>query len=435
MTATHVIVVGAGFAGMAAALRAKEQGCDVTLVSKAGGASSLWSGAIDVADEHHDAVPGATFSPLDGASRGTSITEAMRGIARRHPRHPYGQHHARLDDVAAALAFFTRETATMDWMMREDGKNHVVPTILGTWKRCAVAPRDILQDGIELAEKRAVVAVVEWRDLAGFNAAPVIAMMKHIDVGHRLTLVPVIIPRVYKHIFRDAAECARMLDGDTAFAKQMSAALFTALAEVRVKHGVTHALSPIVVPGSTHAALMGGVVVRGFLQTPPSFVAHKLKAAFAVRAAAVGIRLVDAAVTGIDASRARVQVDVEGGAGIEGDGVVLTTGSFFAGGLVRNQTASEPLLNLPVVIDGQPVRDAFIGTLTGDHVDAEHAIFRAGVTVGNDWCVDGHKSVVAAGSILSGYDPTRLGTAAGVAVWTGYSAATSLVARLAQERT
>ena len=75
--------------------------------------------------------------------------------------------------------------------------------------------------------------------------------------------------------------------------------------------------------------------------------------------------------------------------------------------------------------DGQPVADRFIGDLTGDTVDAAHAIFSAGVMVDEDLhpldatgAVALH-NVFCAGSVIGGYNPARDQTALGVAIWTG----------------
>jgi glycerol-3-phosphate dehydrogenase subunit B len=434
-----VLVVGGGLAGIVAARAARSAGRRVMVVGRAGGGTASWSGAVDLADDLVDTTPGPHIAALD---RGPRLGDAIARLGARRPRHPLAR--ARGDLTRAvddALGAVSAAAPTLDFVRRADGHNHVIATAFGTVKRAALVPASQHLDLLELGAD-AVVGIVDWHDLAGFGAAPVAALLTHLarlgPSAARPTFVPVAVPRVAAAVFRDAREMARALDDDDARSR--------ALATLRRAVGAmatppTHLLTPAVLGthplGAAELADIDGAVgrpLRELVATPPSVPAARLFQALRAQAACDDIALVDGVVSAPvieGGTLRRVTVTDPGGArSVQAAALVLATGRFFAGGLVRDQVAREALFGLPVVADGRVVGDAFIGDLVGEHVDADHAIFRAGLAVDERWRpldatgrpVAGN--VFAAGHIIGGWDPTRDGGALGVAAWTARHAGT-----------
>lgn len=440
----HVVVVGGGVAGSLAAIAARQAGATVTLVAQAGGATPAWSGAVDVACDLVGATPGPT---LPGLSRGGAVVDNVKRLAALRPRHPYARLGADVvDAVEAALGALVKTTAELGLRRRPDGHNHVLATTLGTIKRAALVPASQHLDLAELPPF-AVVGIVEWRDLAGFNAAPVVEMLRFasgLGADRPLNVVPVVVDRVLDgNVFRDTTAMARALRDDEVRARFIDA-LKTCVAALD-GDTPTHLL----VPASLSADALAdddlfaidaelGVPVRELLAMPPSVPGQRLLAALRASVADAGVTVVDGSVSGVVVDGGVVRrVTVKRGAetsDLDVDGLVLASGRFYGGGLVRDQQAKERLFGLPVVTEGRPVDDQFIGNLTGDFVDGDHAIFRAGVFVDDDGrpldrdrCPVAN-NVVAAGSVVEGYDPARDGSGLGVAATTGYRAGAGIVA-------
>jgi len=72
---TRVVVIGAGVAGLVAAIRLADGGARVALLNKGTGGLQLGQGTIDILGYSPDRVE----RPL----------EALQGFAQANPRHPY----------------------------------------------------------------------------------------------------------------------------------------------------------------------------------------------------------------------------------------------------------------------------------------------------------------------------------------------------------
>ena len=424
-----VVVAGGGLAGLMAAIRAKAAGRSVLLVQRAAGATTVSSGAIDVADEFVDGTPGPALSPFD---RGVSFLEAARRVAARSPRHPYTRLAAELQRLPETLAFLQGAAAELGLVVRPDGKNHIVVTELGTFKRTAVVQKSQHFD-VDESPPDAVVGVVEWVDLGGFDARPVAEMMEWTaSLGHRkLKVVPVRVPRRLSGtaFFQSAADMGVAVEREPAVWATCLKSAVEALA-ARPAVLLTPAMwSRDAIPATSMIEEIVGCPVRELLALPPSPPGERLIAMLTAHAQKAGCDVVQGSVA--DAAfkdRRVVGVDVVTQAErrrVSPLALVLATGRFFAGGISRDQVARETVLDLPVVSGGLEVKDRFIGDLTGEYVNSPHAIFRAGVAVNNGLLpVDARgtpllENVVCAGSVVEGYDPARDGTAAGVALLSG----------------
>ena len=122
MPSADVVVIGAGLAGLTAAIAAAESGARVVVLAKGHAATHWGPGGIDVAG-----IPAAS-TPRDGIRR-------LAG----HPGHPY----AFLgDDVAAALDWLRPHLAAggVEYVGDLDTPLQLVHTSIGGTRRAAILP-------------------------------------------------------------------------------------------------------------------------------------------------------------------------------------------------------------------------------------------------------------------------------------------------------
>jgi len=107
------------------------------------------------------------------------------------------------------------------------------------------------------------------------------------------------------------------------------------------------------------------------------------------------------------------------------DHLILATGRYLGGGIVKEKSFREPLLDLPLFSNGSEVKEVFTGRLVSKKFLAEQDLFSVGVRTnqhlqpldargrllyGNVW---------VAGSLLGGYNSATEHCGMGVAVGTG----------------
>jgi glycerol-3-phosphate dehydrogenase subunit B len=445
-----VLVIGGGTAGLCAAAAAARAGARVTVLKKAGGATLLSSGAVDVADPLLGHVPGsAGAAPLDA---GGSLAGAMELLAARRPRHPYARlgaaGRARLDD---ALALLGGLAAGLELTAGFDKRNAVVATELGTVKRTALVQGSSALDLSRLPEGELLVA--DLADVARFDGRPVADMLawtarlSGVERAVGVLAVPAVQGAPLAETPRELA--ARLDDaGRAALVERVARAL-------RAREGGPPAaiLLPPILGLEGSAALRRaleeacGCPVGELLALPPSAPGERLSRALIAGAAKDGVevRQADARSSLTEGGRVLEVRAVEQKLHLvfKPRAIVLASGRFLGGGVVRDGYAIEPLFGLPVVSGEGVVGDRFIGGLTADRWEGEHAIFRAGLAydarlrplaASGAACAE---NLFAAGSILEGYDPARDGSGLGVAALTGMlagEAAAALLGRVEKVR-
>ncbi|MBI5103983.1 MAG: glycerol-3-phosphate dehydrogenase subunit GlpB [Solirubrobacterales bacterium] len=413
MSRHDVVVVGAGMAGLTAAVRLAEGGATVLVLAKGVGATHLSPATIDVLGYAPDRVD----RPL----------EALAAFAERHPGHPYGVVGAA--GVAAAVPWFAERfadgplapyayTGTAD-------ENLLLPTAVGVLRPSAVVPETMaggdLRDGGE-------VCVVGFRALKDFH--PRLAadnLSRHPGVtarGIELDCVP------EGRVDVNALGFARAFD-DAAFRKDVVARVAGRLhAEERVAFP---AVLGIADPHAVWSELQDrlGRPVFEIPTLPPSVPGMRVFATLRERLRRAGSRVVlNNVVTGaehrggtVTGVRARVGLrDVVHGA----DWVVLATGGFASGGVELDSrwAGREVALGLPVAGIPAPGEERF-----GPAYFGEHPMARAGVAVDADQRpvgADGARvfdNVLVAGATLAGAEPWREKSGEGISLATGHRAA------------
>ncbi len=120
------VVIGAGLAGLTAALRLTEQGQRVLVVARGVGATHLSPATLDVLG-------------YVGNTRVESPAQSVASLVASTPDHPYG--HVSEAQRGAALAWFVTRAATALGYMGSVEENLLLPTALGVPKPAAFAPR------------------------------------------------------------------------------------------------------------------------------------------------------------------------------------------------------------------------------------------------------------------------------------------------------
>ncbi|HEX5013673.1 MAG TPA: anaerobic glycerol-3-phosphate dehydrogenase subunit GlpB [Candidatus Limnocylindrales bacterium] len=429
MSSADVVVVGAGLAGLTAAIRLAEAGASVDVVARGHAATHWTAGGIDVA------APRGAETPAQGLKRLRSV-----------PGHPYA---VVGDDVPAALEWFRPTVAASGLEYIGDLSSPIrhVPTSIGATRPASIVPA--AQAGAlrpwSPDERLVICGFGGFKD---FWADEIAASLSRADVWgsaagsegvrpSRVESVTVALPGTQGRHNLSALDIARLFD-DPGTRKDAIAALASALNRAGARPGRVGL--PAALGLDDHRAVITDVAAALDLDpfeiplVPPSIPGLRLFGALRSALRAAGGRItVGEPVLSVERSDRRVTAISTSAAArqrtIRANAVVLATGGIAGGGLIGTAAGLvEPVLGLPA--EAPPVNAWLSRTpfdpaghpleLAGIRTDADlRPVFASGETV--------FENVVAAGSILAGqrYLAERCGD--GVAIASGYRAAATLL--------
>lgn len=348
-----VVVIGGGIAGYCAALGARREGADVTVVAKAPGATALYAGAMEVVDD-------------------------LDAVLKHEPHHPFTR--LRMDSVRLSTELDTAVPAMLlalekDGLKAEGGwrSRGAYADIHGLARAANLVPATVAGGELKgLAGRR--VTVVGVREVGDYDAESTAQALKEL---HNVEAVP----------------------EEVSIADLPSGAALTDLYGRRAPN-VTQGRSAFVAypPGFTNLP-DGGFEL---LASPPSPHGWRLQQA-------IGLGAVRGEVGGLQVDGSRIVAAKSGDRSLRAQAFVLATGHYIGGGLRKDATTSEPLLNLGVFHDGRAV--STLGTRL-KHVDylEPGQEFRAGLATDDrlrplDESGNApYENLFAAGAVLGGYE-------------------------------
>ncbi len=426
MPSADVVVIGAGLAGLTAAIAAAESGAHVVVLARGHAATHWGPGGIDVAG-----IPAAS-TPRDG----------IRLLASQ-PGHPYG---FLGDDVAAALDWLRPHLAAggVDYVGDLDTPLQAVPTSIGGTRRAAILPAGQAAALSPWApgERLLVCGIAGFKDFWPEAIAASLSRERIWQGGSRpasVTPISVALPGLAARHNLNALEIARRFD-DPAWRATAIAALARALAAVPGSGG--RVALPAVLGIRDHAAVLAAVQEHlpaapfEMPLVPPSVPGMRLYAALRAALIRAGGRVqVGEIIEHVEHDGHRVTAVVAAAAArtytVRTGALVLATGGIAGGGLVaeRDGRLMEVVLGLPV--EAPPVDE----WLALDAFDpAGHPLEKAGIRtdtelrpVGADG-VPVFDNVRVAGSLLAGQRSIGERCGDGVALTSGRRAARSLTA-------
>ncbi len=411
MSHHDVVVIGAGMAGLSAALRLAEEGASVLVLAKGVGATHLSAGTIDVLG----------YAP----ERVERPAEALSRFAAERPEHPYARVGA--EAVAAALDWFKERVAgsTLAPYAYTGGleENLLLPTALGVPRPSALVPESMA--GGDLRGGGAVL-VAGFNRFKDFHPALVAESLGRAGVPARWAML-------------DAAPEGRADPNPLAYARAFDSAGFRAEVAAgligRLRPGERVALPALLGLAEPHAAWSElehrlGAPVFEIPVLPPSVAGIRVFTILreALRRAG-GCVIFNSVVSGAEREGERVrELRVRVGLREERRGcdwVVLASGGFASGGLELDSrwVAHEKALGLSVSSVPEPGAERF-----RPGYFERHPLGPAGVAVDDDLRPEGHENVLVAGATLAGAEPWREKSGDGISLATGHRAAELVLA-------
>ncbi len=349
---TKVLVVGGGIAGYCAALAARRNGADVTVVAKAPGATALYAGGMEIVDD-------------------------LDAILHDQPHHPITR--LGLDSVRLASELDTAIHTLLLALEKEGLKFE------GTWRT-----RGIYADIHGLARPANLVpATVAGGELRALS-------------GRRISVIG--IREVGDYDAASTARALKELHGIEAVAEELSipdlppAASLTDLYGRRAPQPRNRSALIAYPPGFT------GLPQDGFelLASPPAPHGWRLQQAIALGTTRGEVASFEVAPKSVTSARV-------GDRTFRADAFILATGLHIGGGLVGGHVTREPLLKLGVYHDGQAVTRMGTRLQHLQYLDPAEEL-RGGVSTDkrlHPLDEDGrvpYDNLYAAGAVLGGYD-------------------------------
>ncbi len=412
-----VVVIGAGLAGLVAAVRLAEAGLRVVTVAKGHGSLRLSPATIDILGYG----PGRVDSPA----------RALPGFAAAHPEHPYALvGPGLLDDSVRWL----KEHVDTYRYVGDASANMLLPTALGVPRPSAVVPETMAAGDLRGAGPVLIAGLGVLKDFHPSLAAENLQAATAAE-GRAVRARPVLL---------DPPGGGPADVGAVALARRFEDAAFRAAVAARLRAAARaeEAIGLPAVLGIDRARSVwtelqretGRPVFEIPTAVPPSVPGMRLAGALAGRLRRAGGRFVlGAQVTGPQLRNGTLTgVRVSSAARVTPRAcrwVVLATGGLASGGIDVDSSgaASERALGLPVRAPG-PGEAAFLPGYWDDH-----PMDLAGLRVDGSLRPVGpdgepvYPNVFAAGAVIGGARPWREKSGDGISLSTGYLAAEAIL--------
>lgn len=411
------LVVGAGLAGLTAALRLAEQGQKVVIVARGIGATHLAPATVDVLG-------------YVGNERVDAPAAALPRLLARAPGHPYG--HVSSEQIDASLAWFCARLAGLGYAGGSD-RNMLLPTALGVARPSALAPRTMLGGDLTDGGRFVFVGLKGFKD---FHASLLAGNLAHATLPVAVTARAIDLePPADRRGDQSGRLLARRFDSG-----ELADWLVSAL-RGRTEPDERIGMPPVLGLRRADETLtdVQNRLERRLFEVPtlpPSVPGIRLYEALTAALRKAGARMVmNASVVGADARDGQIEsVAVASAAttvSYRATSVVLASGGFPSGGLTLDSrgAAREAAFDLPVAGipgDGAP---RFVPGYLDDQ-----PMSRAGVAVDDLMRPVGrdgepiHRNLHAAGAIIAGAVPWKEKSGTGISVVTGYAAAAAILA-------
>jgi glycerol-3-phosphate dehydrogenase subunit B len=413
---TRAVVVGAGLAGLAAAIRLAQGGAAVTVVAKGAGGLHLSPGTIDVLGY--------------GPERVDELPEALPAFVADRPDHPY----ARLspEPLGEALEWFRGLVPALRYV-GDPGRNMLLPTAVGAARPTALAPASVAAGELGGGARLAVVGLRSLKDLypglvaenlsrADVPGGPVEARALEVGWSARPGRADVAGP-VHARGLDDPAERRRLADELRPLVEPGETVLLPAVVGLERAGEAWDDLQELL-----------GAPVAEVPTVPPCVPGMRLQRALTEALAAAGGRLVIGPDTvGLEVASGRVMgVEVRQAArvrAVPADAVVLATGGFASGAIELDSRGG-----LRETVAGLPVRAPVPGgpRLSPRHFD-DQPLMRSGLAVDERMRpVDDEGRPVwanlhAAGALVAGAEPWREKSGEGICLAGAVAAASAIL--------
>jgi len=411
-------IIGAGMAGMAAAVFAANRGISTAIVGSLG-ESWFTGGLIDLMGVH----------PIESGKSWQDPWAAINAVAKDIPGHPYA--HISQEDIKAALQEFYAFLNDAGLPYRfEDDRNSCLITAFGAIKTTHGIPQT-MWPGVEALSRKAPCLIVDFKGLKGFSASLLVERLKAEWPG----LKALSIPSIYGDQVHEINPVPLARDLEIAEYRQKLAGLI----KPHVKDVEFVGLPAVLGIHQSDQVIddLGKLLAKPVFEIPampPSIPGMRLKEAFLrfLPANKVHCLFQKHVLKATPTSEGEFLLDIGRSAhenSLRAGAVLLATGRFLGGGLHSDHTTiAEPIFGLPVF---QPQsRELW-------HADrlfepGGHAVNRAGLETDDMMRpleAGGHpafENLFAAGIILAHQDWTRMKCGSGLSVATAYGAVKSI---------
>ncbi|HLB59343.1 MAG TPA: anaerobic glycerol-3-phosphate dehydrogenase subunit GlpB [Bdellovibrionota bacterium] len=425
---TDILIIGAGTAGVVAAVQAAKSGARVSVVTQGDGATALCSGAFDICHDPHG-IPGDIWKWERKWQ--TNIQNAVHASR----EHPYCfSTSVQVRDIFQTFINDLREVEFELKISRED--NLLLPTPIGTWKETAGGQEtQIGSDLFELEGKHVVIASIsnhknflslllsqQLRALFEPQKKEVTFSVETIDLGIGPNWPDFAIakyleePKSFEPLLSQLGSIVRKEKPDIIFFPPLLGV--EKAKELQTK--LSEKLQVLVVETLGYYESVPGIRFQRALRR---LLLHH------------GVSIIQGRVNRAESERGRIEnvfVSVsDGELSIFPSEIVLASGKWIGGGISQTQgfPIRETIFQLPLFVDSAAVEDEVPWRLVEKSFQENHKVFRIGVKVNSLFQPLGSSGEVifdnlrASGSILTGYDPHREGCGSGVAAVTGFIAA------------